>query len=53
MVDPSKTEGKHIFRLKKHLGSIIVSEEVKRRFEDIGVTGAIFESVNGDEQTVA
>lgn len=53
VVDPSKIGDRHIFRLKKHLGSIIVSEEVKRRFEDAGVTGAVFESVNGDQQTVA
>lgn len=53
VVDPEKIGDHHIFRLKKHLGSIIVSEEVKRRFEDAGVTGAVFESVNGDGQTVA
>ncbi|MHA3916281.1 imm11 family protein [Halovulum sp. GXIMD14793] len=53
VVDPSKIGDRHIFRLRKHLGSIIVSEEVKRRFEDAGVTGAVFESVNGDGQTVA
>lgn len=48
VIDPSKTEGKHIFRVKKHLGAIIVSEEVKNRLEKAGVTGAVFESVNGD-----
>lgn len=53
VVDPSKIGDHHIFRLKKHLGSIIVSEEVKRRFEAVGVTGAVFESVNGDMRTVA
>lgn len=53
VVDPSKIGDHHIFRQKKHLGSIIVSEEVKRRFEEAGVTGAVFESVNGDKQTVA
>lgn len=53
VIDPSKTGDHHIFRLKKHLGSIIVSEEVKRRFEDSGVTGAVFESVNGDQKTIA
>ncbi|WP_198338266.1 imm11 family protein [Labrenzia sp. VG12] len=53
VIDPSKTGDHHIFRLKNHLGSIIVSEEAKRRFEDAGVTGAVFDSVNGDQATVA
>lgn len=53
IIDPEKVEGKHIFRLKKHLGAIIVSEEVKRRLEQAGVTGAIFESVSGGQKTVA
>ena len=53
VIDPSKTDGHHIFRIKKHLNSIIVSEEVKNRFEKAGVEGAIFESVNGDCQTVS
>lgn len=53
IIDPSKTVNHHIFRLKKHLSSIIVSEEVKRRLEAAGVTGAVFESVNGDQKTVA
>jgi hypothetical protein len=53
VIDPEKVGDHHIFRVKSHLGSIIVSEEVKRRFEDAGVTGAVFESVNGDGQTVA
>lgn len=53
VIDPSKTEGKHIFRVKKHLGAIIVSEEVKDRLEAAGITGAVFESVNGDVKTIA
>lgn len=53
VIDPTKIRDHHIFRLKNHLGSVIVSEEVKRRFEDAGVTGAVFESVNGDKTTVA
>ena len=52
VVDPGKIGDQHIFRIRKHLRSIIVSEEVKRRFEDAGVTGAVFDSVNGDQQTV-
>jgi hypothetical protein len=38
VIDPTKTQGKHIFRIKKHLGAIIVSEEVKMRLEVAGVT---------------
>lgn len=53
VIDGNKAKNHHIFRLKKHLGSIIVSEEVKRRLEDSGVTGVIFESVNGDQETIA
>jgi len=48
VVDPTKTDNKHIFRIKKHLSAIIVSEEVKRRLESADVTGVVFESVNGD-----
>lgn len=48
VVDPSKVGDHHIFRLKKSLNSIIVSEEVKRRFEKAGVTGAVFDPVNDD-----
>ncbi|WP_312531721.1 imm11 family protein [Paracoccus sp. (in: a-proteobacteria)] len=46
VLDPTKTESRHIFRLKDHLSTIIVSEEVKLRFENAGVTGAKFESVS-------
>lgn len=49
VIDPSKTDGRHIFRVKKHLGAIIVSEEVKNRLELSGITGAIFENVNGEQ----
>ena len=52
VIDGSKVGEHHIFRLKKHLNSIIVSEEVKRRFEKVGVTGAVFSSVNGNNQTI-
>lgn len=48
VVDPDRTRGKHMFRLARSGPEVIVSEEVKRRFEDAGVTGAVFESVNGD-----
>ena len=48
LVGTSKIGVHHIFRLKKHIRSIIASEEVKRRFEEAGVTGAVFEPVNGE-----
>ena len=53
VIDPTKVGDFHIFRIKKSLGSIVVSEEVKRRFEEAGVTGVVFASVNGDCQTMA
>ena len=53
VIDPSKVGDHHIFRIKKSSTTLIVSEEVKRRIEAAGVTGASFESVNGDARTVA
>ncbi|MGY2375552.1 imm11 family protein [Pseudomonas sp. SDO524_S393] len=53
VVDPTRIQGQHIFRVKKFLGAIIVSEEVKRRFERAGVTGALFESVNAEDYPAA
>ncbi|SUC82804.1 Uncharacterised protein [Pannonibacter phragmitetus] len=53
VVDPEKINSSNIFRIKKYLGVIIVSEEIKERFEKAGVVGVIFESVNGDRVTVA
>lgn len=52
-IDREKVVGRHIFRIKKYLGAIVVSEDVKRRFEVAGVVGVVFESVNGDKTTVA
>ncbi|SDX79565.1 hypothetical protein SAMN05444064_1544 [Pseudomonas syringae] len=52
-IDESKVGGRHIFRIKNYLGAIVVSEDVKHRFETAGVVGAAFESVNGDKVTVA
>ena len=52
VVDPPKIGDHHIFRIKRASRAIIVSEEVKRRFEEAGVIGAEFESVNGDRDTV-
>ena len=52
-IDESKVGGVNIFRIKNYLGAIVVSEDVKRRFEAAGVAGAAFESVSGDKVTVA
>lgn len=52
-IDESKVGAFHIFRIKKYLGAIVVSEDVKSRFEAAGVMGAVFESLNGDRVTVA
>ncbi len=53
VIDPSKVGDHHIFRIKKHLSSIIVSEVVKERIEKVGATGIVFESVNGDLKAMA
>jgi hypothetical protein len=39
--------------VKNYVSAIIVSEEVKRRFEMAGLTGMRFKSVNGEQKTVA
>ncbi|WP_046269472.1 imm11 family protein [Pseudomonas syringae] len=52
VIDSTKIEGENIFRVKEHLGALIVSEEVKHRMEQAGVIGAIFESVNGENNVV-
>ncbi|MGR0139804.1 MULTISPECIES: imm11 family protein [Pseudomonas] len=53
VVDPGRGRSSHIFRLKKYLGAVILSEEVKRRLMAAGVVGVLFGSVNGDQETVA
>lgn len=53
VIDTSKVGKKNIFRLKKYLGAIIVSEEVKRRFENAGVIGVVFDLLNGPIRVVA
>ncbi|WP_368670808.1 imm11 family protein [Myxococcus sp. AM010] len=44
-IDPSKTEGAHVFRLKKFKTAFIVSEEVKDTHERVGNLGVSFERV--------
>ena len=52
VIDPDKTEGRHIFRVSTYESALIVSEEVKRRFEEAQVSGCTFISVMGDREVV-
>ena len=53
VVDPNLIGGRHIFRLSKCETILVVSEEVKRRFEDASVSGCVFASVVGDQEVAA
>jgi hypothetical protein len=44
-IDPAKTEGAHVFRLKKFKIAFIVSEEIKAALEGVGNLGVSFERV--------
>lgn len=44
-IDPSKTEGAHVFRLKKFKIAFIVSEDIKNELERVGNLGVSFERV--------
>jgi hypothetical protein len=46
-IDPSKTEGAHVFRLKKFKIAFIVSEDIKSALERVGNLGLSFERVTG------
>nr|WP_216617944.1 DUF1629 domain-containing protein [Corallococcus carmarthensis] len=46
-IDPSKTEGAHVFRLKKFKTAFIVSEDIKNALERVGNLGLSFERVTG------
>ncbi|PHX36985.1 hypothetical protein AO263_21825 [Pseudomonas sp. NZIPFR-PS5] len=52
VIDLDKVGASHIFRLKKYLGAIIVSEEVRQRLIAAGIVGVLFDSVIGDQETV-
>ncbi len=52
VIDPAKVQGKHIFRIKKHLGALIVSEDVKLRLERAGLRGMLLEDVNGEGEVI-
>lgn len=49
-IDPSKTEGAQVFRLKKFKIAFIVSEEVKNALERVGNLGVSFERVTGPHE---
>lgn len=53
VIDPRKVGSSQIFRIKNYSGAIIVSEQIKDRFERAGLVGGVFESVSGDRITVA
>ncbi|XHF23864.1 hypothetical protein NR792_26225 [Corallococcus exercitus] len=46
-IDPSKTEGAQVFRLKKFKTAFIVSEDIKNALEGVGNLGVSFERVTG------
>ncbi|MGE6758278.1 imm11 family protein [Corallococcus interemptor] len=46
-IDPSRTEGARVFRLKKFKIAFIVSEDVKNALEAVGNLGVSFERVTG------
>jgi len=46
-IDPAKTEGAHVFRLKKFKTAFIVSEDIKNALEGVGNLGVSFERVTG------
>ncbi|NOK21847.1 hypothetical protein HMI50_32995 [Corallococcus carmarthensis] len=46
-IDPAKTEGAHVFRLKKFKMAFIVSEDIKNALEEAGNLGVSFERVTG------
>ncbi|MFP2905463.1 imm11 family protein [Pyxidicoccus sp. 3LFB2] len=44
-IDPAKTEGARVFRLKRFKTALIVSEEIKTALERVGNLGVSFECV--------
>lgn len=49
VIDPSRTNARHIFRIWGSLVELIVSDEVKRAIERLPELGVIFKSVSGPE----
>nr|WP_254614530.1 MULTISPECIES: DUF1629 domain-containing protein [unclassified Myxococcus] len=50
-IDPSKTEGAHVFRLKKFKIAFVVSEDIKNALEGVGNLGVSFERVAGTPES--
>ena len=46
ILDGEKAASSHIFRLEKFLSALIVSEEIKRRLNSVGIIGAVYDTVN-------
>lgn len=49
-IDPAKTEGAQVFRLKKFKTAFIVSEEIRSALEQVGNLGVSFERVTGPNE---
>lgn len=49
-IDPAKTEGTHVFRLKRFKIALIVSEPIKDALEKVGSLGVSFERVTGPHE---
>ena len=45
IVDRERIGARHIFRIEKFMGALIVSEEVRRRLDEAGVVGAVYDPV--------
>ncbi|MFY0574676.1 imm11 family protein [Cystobacter fuscus] len=49
-IDPARTEGAQVFRLKKFKTAFIVSEDIKNALERVGNLGVSFERVTGPHE---
>ncbi|MCP3058637.1 hypothetical protein LXT21_07630 [Myxococcus sp. K38C18041901] len=49
-IDPTKTEGAHVFRLKRFKVAFVVSEDLKNALERVGNLGVSFERVTGPHE---
>ncbi|ATB37475.1 hypothetical protein CYFUS_002897 [Cystobacter fuscus] len=49
-IDPARTEGEQVFRLKKFKTAFIVSEDIKNALERVGNLGVSFERVTGPHE---
>ncbi|WP_223783515.1 imm11 family protein [Myxococcus sp. AS-1-15] len=49
-IDPAKTEGAQVFRLKRFKVAFVVSEDIKTALEGVGNLGVSFERVTGPHE---